>query len=156
MHDGLKLPFFLWGSYLMFFADWLTMEFAAKMEPLNWVTARCPKSFPHMQHHQVIVYLHHAVTTRLPALTVNVHFPILEFWNPELLASQTTVTQVTTRRLSRLWWFLFKNTRWQWIQFLSAIPGGIHLLIIFSWLWMSSHLSLIVSIQLEFWMLLFC
>lgn len=85
------------------FADWLKTEFVLKMEFLTRVTAKCPKAFPHILHHQMIAHFLHAVTIRLQAQTVNVHFPIVEIYHPELfLVSQTTVTQVTTRKLSRL------------------------------------------------------
>lgn len=70
------------------------------MELLKRVTAKFPKPFPHIQHQQMVAHLLHAVTIRLPAPTVNVHFLILEIYHPELLVSQTIVTQVTTRKLS--------------------------------------------------------
>jgi hypothetical protein len=85
------------------YADWLKIiEFVLKMEFLMRVTAKLPKPFPHIQHRQMVARLLRAVTIRLPAPTVNVHFPILEIYHPELLVSQTIVTQVTTRKLSEL------------------------------------------------------
>jgi len=84
------------------FADWVKTEFVLKMEFLQRVTAKCPKAFPHIQHHQIVAHLLHAATVRLQAQIVNVHFPIVEIYHPELLVSQTIITQVTTRKLSRL------------------------------------------------------
>lgn len=84
------------------FADWLKTEFVLKMEFLKRVIAKFHKPFPHIQHHQMVAHLLHAVTIRLQAQTVNVHFPIVEIYHPELLVSQTIVTQVTTRKSSRL------------------------------------------------------
>lgn len=46
------------------FADWLETKFVLKMEPLNRVTAKRPKSFPHMKHQKIVVQLHLVVTIR--------------------------------------------------------------------------------------------
>lgn len=131
------------------FADWVKTRFVLKMEFLMRFTAKLLKSFPRIRHQRIIVQLLHAVTIKLPAQTVNAHFPTLEIYHLELLVSPIIVTQVTTRKLSSRWWILFENIIFQWIRFLLVILSRLQLLIIFSWLLMSSLLKPIVSIPLE-------
>jgi len=125
---------------------------------LRIVTAKKQHQIPHfIQHHPIIVLLHLAVLMiRLPAQIVYVHFPILDFLYRELLVSQTSVTQVTIGSLSSLWWILSETKAFQWIQLLLVTPWEILLLITLNWLSKSSLRKAIVSIQLEFYPLLFC